>query len=134
MEKLNKYNDFLESDKISKREFTETTKTINDKINKTRIFLENLSSENLSEHNAINSSLSRIKDLLDNKIGLDKYNLLSERVNGLVSIEHLFALEARLKPMLNDAFDKCQSITKDHRHITCAMQRYDEMIMDKAYT
>lgn len=94
--------------------------------------MENLSTENIAEHKAINSSLSRIKQLLDDKIGVDKYTLLSDRVNGLVSIEHLFALEDRLKPMLQDAFDKVQTISKDHRHITSAMQRYDEMIMDKA--
>lgn len=36
--------------------------------------------------------------------------------------------------MLNDAFDKMQSIMKDHKNLNIAMQRYDEMIMDKAYT
>lgn len=94
--------------------------------------MENLSTENIAEHKAINSSLSRIKQLLDDKMGVNKYTLLSDRVKGLVSIEHLFALEDILKPMLQDAFDKVQTISKDHRHITSAMQRYDEMIMDKA--
>jgi len=51
-----------------------------------------------------------------------------------VSIDHLHALEDRLKPMLNDAFDKMKSINKEHRQIVSSMQRYDEMIMEKAYT
>lgn len=84
------------------------------------------------ENETIQNHISSINTSLDDKINSSNYKILSDRVDKLVSIDHLHALEDRLSPMLNDAFDKMKNIIKDHKHINSAMRRYDEMIMDKA--
>ena len=91
------------------------------KQNKTKIQLENLNEQITTDHAEIKTTLSRINSHLENKISLEKYTIFSDQVNELASIDHIHALEDRLQPMLNDAFDKVKSISKDHTFIMSTM-------------